>query len=284
MEKHKHIILGLGWLGSPLASYFLESGSSVCGSTRSAEKAELLKKRGIHTFLFDLYSNDPTVDTIAGLDRSFFSGATLTINIPPGRKAFVPEHYVEAIKHIIDTAIDNHIQQIIFVSTTAVFGGVEGEITNDTPPVPVSESAKAHIEIEHYLLQCSRKHEVRFDVLRLAGLVDQNRHPIHSLVRKSDIVLGRNPVNLVHKADVIQCIDALVIRRKIAGFYAANLCSIKHPTRAEYYTYCAEKLSLPAPSFAQDDRAYIDGKWINPSQTLKELSFELSYPSPYDMI
>jgi UDP-N-acetyl-D-mannosaminuronate dehydrogenase len=45
VKNYKIAILGLGWLGIPLAKYFAEKGAFVSGSTTSTQKlAELLSQ------------------------------------------------------------------------------------------------------------------------------------------------------------------------------------------------------------------------------------------------
>ncbi|MBF7074988.1 NAD(P)H-binding protein [Glaciecola sp. MH2013] len=279
MTRHKQVIMGLGWLGSPLATQLLDCGNSVSGSTRNTEKAQLLKKEGISTFFFDLYTSSTNE-----LNDSYFSNASLILNIPPGRKHFDPQQFVNKMKELINYAIKCGVRHIIFISTTAVFGKVLGEVNNLTELSPKTESGNAHADIERYLRSHAKSKDLRLDVLRLAGLVDNERHPVHSLAKKNDISLGKNPVNLVHKNDVIKCIKALLSRKHITGFSAMNLCSLSHPSRQEYYTWCAKELGITQPSFTLDDRQVADGKWINAKDTLASLALDLDFPSPFDML
>jgi nucleoside-diphosphate-sugar epimerase len=317
---HKHIIIGLGWLGSPLAMHFLNAGLPVSGTTRNSEKAQLLATKGIQTLLFDLYKND-----ITAIPRDIFQDANVIINIPPGRKGFEPTLFIERMKSLFNYILLHHAHHICFISTTSVFGGLEGRISNDSALVPNTPSGNAHVELELYLKDIALASAAKpqgdaikaslipaqdteltgaigfsCSVLRLAGLVGKDRHPITTLSQKSNIALGSNPVNLVHRQDVIQVICAIlqVAQRKKhnrdpleitnsqleSNFYAANLCSLEHPTREEYYTWCAQQKGIRNPQFTPDTRKIITGKWIDAEQTISQLRVKLHYPSPYSML
>lgn len=303
---HKHLIIGLGWLGSPLALYFQSAGHTVAGTTRSAEKAGAFASQGIQTVLFDLNENDVTE-----LPHELFQNAYVVINIPPGRKNFEPILFIERMKRLFDYAHQHAAMHVCFISTTSVFGEREGQVTNDTPLAPNTASGNAHVELERYLKRLALTSGVSLgtdlslnsfscSVLRLSGLVGKDRHPISTLSQKSHIALGKNPVNLIHQEDVIQVISAVLRNsgKKMDSnqvgisatslfennFYAANLCSLEHPSREQYYTWCAEQKGMRPPEFSPDDRTRINGKWIDAEHTINELGLTLLYPSPYHML
>jgi nucleoside-diphosphate-sugar epimerase len=303
---HKHLIIGLGWLGSPLGLYFKSAGHTVAGTTRNAEKAESLTNQGIQTVLFDLYEND-AID----LPHELFKNAYVVINIPPGRKNFEPILFIERMKRLFDYAHQHAAVHICFISTTSVFGELEGRVAHNSPFAPNTASGNAHVELERYLKELASAYDVTLNpnlrtngfscsVLRLAGLVGNDRHPISTLSQKSNIAMGKNPVNLVHQEDVIRVISAVLQNSGEKGslneaemttsspfennFFAANLCSLEHPSREQYYTWCAEQKGIRVPQFSPDNRARVNGKWIDAEHTINKLGLKLRYPSPYDML
>ena len=306
VKMHKYLIIGLGWLGGPLALYFKSAGHTVAGTTRNAEKANLLESKGIHTVLFDLYENN-----ISDLPHALFEDAYVVINIPPGRTNFEPTLFIERIQHIFNYAHQHSAMHICFISSTSVFGELEGQVTNNSPLTPNTASGSAHVELELYLKDLASAYDVAVgadirrnvlscSVLRLAGLVGKDRHPINTLSQKSNIALGKNPVNLVHQEDVIQVISAVLRcsqdkeNKKGSAmatsspfennFYAANFCSVEHPSREQYYTWCAKQKGMRLPEFSPDIRETANGKWIDAESTIKQLGLKLRYPSPYHML
>jgi nucleoside-diphosphate-sugar epimerase len=294
-KMHKRIIIGLGWLGTPLAMHFLNSGDSVVGTTRNSGKASTLALDGIQTLVFDVYDNDLTT-----LHSDIFQDAYVIINIPPGRKSFKPALFIARMKSLFDYALLHQAQHICFISTTSVFGGLQGRINNDSPLTSNTPSGAAHVELELYLKQLAETGDFSCSVLRLAGLVGKDRHPITTLSQKSNIALGRNPVNLIHQKDVIQVISAMLQNAEPkkqhgnssqaannlfdSNFYAVNLCSSEHPSREDYYIWCADQKGIRSPEFAPDNREIVNGKWIDSEQTTTRLRLKLQYPSPYNML
>ena len=320
----KYLIIGLGWLGSPLAKRLLsleehsteDSGAAVhsagdsgarehstedsstgvhstrhsgagvhnarnhvAGTTRSADKAQKLSEDGIDTYLFDLYENTGKM-----LASTLFQNAKVVINIPPGRNNFNPDLFTTRMKSLMAYAVEHGAEHICFISTTSVFAGLNGKITNESALSPHTASGNAHVELELYFKDLVATHKIRGSVMRLAGLVGEDRHPIRTLSQKSNIALGKNPVNLVHQQDVIQAVMAVINSPSVPKFYAANLCSADHPSREQYYTWCAEQTGSRLPEFAPDTRDTIDGKWVDASDTVAKLKITLAYPSPYSML
>lgn len=56
--NNKISILGIGWLGFPLAKKLIEIGYDVKGSTTSESKIEVLKTNNIQPFQIELYEDE----------------------------------------------------------------------------------------------------------------------------------------------------------------------------------------------------------------------------------
>jgi nucleoside-diphosphate-sugar epimerase len=307
----KHFIIGLGWLGYPLANHFTNAGDLVAGTTRDKHKANIQKQSGVFAHIYDLYYSE-----IDALPKAAIINANVVVNIPPGRRNFSSELFIQRMKILFNYIIQNKAKHICFISTTSVFGNQAGRITNDTLFNANTPSGKAHVELERYLKRAAfelnasnaGKPSLQISVLRLAGLVGKDRHPITTLSKKSDILLGKNPVNLIHQQDVIRAISALLSSMNrtqltnnneepasgegerlaegisTSNFFAGNLCSIEHPSKEQYYTWCSKQLGIRCPNFAEDTEGLADGKFIDAKDTLKQLSICLNYTSPYQML
>jgi nucleoside-diphosphate-sugar epimerase len=290
---HKYFVIGLGWLGSPLAKHFVDAGDLVAGTTRDEKKAVALEQMGVAAHVYDLFNSDINI-----LPKSAIENANVIINIAPGRRDFSPELFVQSMRILFDYVVQNNAKHICFISTTSVFGGHTGRITNSSSLRPNTASGKAHAELERYLKSIK---SLQISILRLAGLVGADRHPVTSLSEKSEISLGKNPVNLIHQDDVIRAISALTasannkdltdnigeennltedgnqLKEQVsANFFAGNLCSTEHPSRESYYTWCAKQLGIRSPAFIDDTRILADGKFIEATETLNKLNIDLT--------
>lgn len=285
LPLHSVHIIGLGWLGLPLAKQLHSAGMKVSGTVRGNEKQQQLLCDGLDVDKFDLYS--PFIsqysDYKAKLKERFLD-ANLVINIPPGRKTFQPQKFIANMRNLIDTAMNAGLRKLIFISTTSVYGDQNGIISNASALSPNTDSAKAHQNIEHHL---QLNYPGRYKILRPAGLVGPKRdgsprHPIYTLCKKTNLAKGSDPVNLVHQADVIQAIVALIVKETDGT--AFNIAALEHPSREEYYTWCAQNLNLQQPTFIEETKKRQLGKLIDASETYKVLGIQAKYPSPFTML
>ncbi|MCW8092677.1 NAD-dependent epimerase/dehydratase family protein [Alteromonas sp. ASW11-130] len=265
----KITLCGCGWLGNYVLQE-LVSEYSILGTTRDAKRAGLIKEKGGSALYFEL-GNDPS----ELCQRS--KNATVILNIPPGRRNQNLTQYTQRMCALIDSFVAHNARQIIFISTTSVYGEHERTVTENAELMPQTESAKAHGAIETYLLQ--RAGDVA-TVVRLAGLVGPDRHPAKSLAGKR-LSQAHRVVNLIHIEDIIRAL------KKLIGLPPSgktlHLCCLDHPGRKEYYSFCAEKLNLPLPIF-DDQEAGLSGKQIDATASWQYLGLTPRYASPFDMI
>ncbi|GGD59063.1 NAD-dependent epimerase/dehydratase family protein [Lacimicrobium alkaliphilum] len=257
-------ICGCGWLGEPLAYMFLQQGFRVMGTCRSQQKRDQLQQKGINARQFELGHPMPT---------DIFHQSTLILNLPPGQYRQQPEFFVNKILYLIETAKLHGCQNILFISTTSVYGDSRGRVTEHSQLKPVTSSAKAHVQIEQAILAANGT------VLRLAGLIGPGRHPARNLAGRKQISGGANPVNLVHQEDVINAVIT-IIKQQVWG-KVLHLAATEHPSRADYYRWAAGEAGLAPPEFKPDNGG--DSKVIDATATLSMLNLELAYPSPFQM-
>ncbi|KXF82202.1 NAD-dependent epimerase/dehydratase family protein [Enterovibrio coralii] len=263
-------VCGCGWLGLPLAKHLVAKDYTVVGTKRSSLDAKALEQHGIQGVAFTLTERTSWTNT-----TELFGADALVVNIPPGRRTIEKDVFVANMKALIDAVKAGGTGQLILISTTSVYGELKGTITETTTPSPTTESGKAHVEIENYVFE---RFGDRGAVLRLSGLVGEDRHPARYLAGRSDIANGNDPVNLVHRDDCIAAICALI--EKGVGGRAYHLCTAEHPTREAFYQWAAKSMGLVEPSFTPSDGS---GKRIDATETLASLGLTPKYRSPYDM-
>jgi len=240
-------ILGCGWLGLPLAKALLNQNYSVKGSTTSEAKLPELKTLGIIPFLVALDSK-----RITGTIDDFLNGSdTLIVDIPPqlrrkkdDAETINEKEFVEKIKTLIPYIEKSTIQNVLFVSSTSVYGEVNGEITEETTPQPDTESGKQLLEVE-MLLQ--KNESFKTTILRFGGLIGEDRNPIKFLTGKQNLENPETPINFIHQEDCIGIILKIIASNSWNEIY--NGVSPFHPTREGYYTQKAIELNLPLPKF-----------------------------------
>ncbi|WP_258271147.1 SDR family NAD(P)-dependent oxidoreductase [Aggregatibacter actinomycetemcomitans] len=263
-------IVGLGWLGLPLARYLKNLGWEVKGTKRTHDSVEQMRLLRLETYHLEL-----TPDINADPDdlSALLSVDTLIINIPPSQYFFDLKHYVVGVQNLVNEALLHGVHHIIFISSTSVFPEISAHFDESIQPQPETDVGRALVEIENNLAQLQN---IDCDVIRFAGLVGQDRHPIFSLADKQDLKCGRSPVNLVHLADCARAIQLLL--ETPGGYRLYHLSAPVHPPREAYYRLAAEKHRLNPPHFisAPEDPQRI----IVANKICRELDFVYQYPDP----
>src|SRR5690606_20752950 len=113
-EDMRISIVGLGWLGEPLAKYLLLRGYEVQGSTTTSEKANLLKEKGITAYPFFL-NPGPEGE---GWESLFFSDI-LIINIPPRSGGRTEDFHLHKIRPQGSRLVKNRVARGIFIAVTS---------------------------------------------------------------------------------------------------------------------------------------------------------------------
>lgn len=270
----KVAIVGLGWLGMPLAMSLSARGWQVTGSKTTLDGVEAARMSGIDSYQLqltpELICDSDDLDALLDVDA-------LVMTLPARRTGEGDDFYLQAVQEIVDSALAHSITRIIFTSSTSVYGEREGTVKETSSLEPVTASGRVLKELETWL------HDLpgtSVDILRLAGLVGPERHPGRFLAGKTDVANGDHGVNLVHLEDVISAITLLLQAPK--GGHIYNLCAPGHPSRSEFYSLMARQMNLEAPKFrAEAQKGH--GKLVDGNRICNELGFEYQYPNPLVM-
>jgi nucleoside-diphosphate-sugar epimerase len=240
-------ILGCGWLGLPLAKVLISNEFSVNGSTTSEGKLSELAALDIDPFLVALDSKSITGAIEDFLNRS----KTLVIDIPPQLRgknsdsSTVEEKvFVGKIKTLIPYIEKSTIENVLFVSSTSVYGEADAIITEETIPKPDTESGKQLLEAETLL---RGNPNFKTTILRFGGLIGEDRNPIKFLAGKENLDNPETSINFIHQEDCIRIILKIITTDSWNKIYN-GVCPF-HPTRETYYTQKATELALPLPRF-----------------------------------
>ncbi len=260
-------LLGAGWLGSPLALQLKENGNHLKVSTTSPEKISFFQEHHIEGYLINVSSDSDNEN----IDQLFSDTDILIITIPPGRTQNVESNYVEKIKSIIPFIEKHHIKEVIYTSSTTVYLSLQGEVTEETPIVPISEMDKQIFEIENLLLN---NPNFNATILRLGGLIGEDRHPVRFIVKREVIEEANNPVNMTHRNDIIRFLEKIVEQPIPNEIF--NIVAPIGLNRREFYTQEAQKLNLsPIPKFVDNPDA--DMRKVNGEKIAKRYNLDYEH-------
>lgn len=224
-------IIGLGWLGEPLARTLQAGGHRVAGTTTDAAKAARLCRDGIPAEVLDL--NAPLPPTWPAR----LAADTLVLCVPPGKV----EQYAATLGRVATLAAGSGIRRLLFTSATSVYGGQGNKAEADAGPD--SERGERMLAAERAVRDSGIG---RVLCLRLSGLVGGSREPGRFLAgRRFDG--GEEPVNLVALEDLLRFIPAILAREDWPD--TLNVSAPHHPSRRDFYTRAARLRELPPPVF-----------------------------------
>ena len=250
-------ILGCGWLGLPLAKKLIEKGHSVNGSTTSENKLSILENAGINPFIVILSEVEGALESESvseSITDFLTKSEILMIDIPPklrGNNADSSDSskkiFVEKIENLIPFIEKSTVKNVLFVSSTAVYGNENGIVTEETNANPETESGK-QLLLAEALLQ--KNQNFATTILRFGGLIGEDRHPVKFLAGKENLENPDAPVNLIHQNDCIGIIEEIIKQSKWNEVY--NAVAPFHPSREEYYTQQAKNHNLVLPKFTAE--------------------------------
>ncbi len=266
MKNQKISILGTGWLGLPLAQYLQEKGYQVKGSTTSSHKIQQLRDLDIQPYLIRIDENG-----IGENNESFFDADVLIITVPPARN-------INRFLMIIQTAVSfikkYQIRNIIYTSSTGVYGNVSGLVDETFPLQPLRVSSEAIVKAEQVLQDLT----ANLTILRLGGLAGGDRKAGRFLAGRQDVKQGNAPINMLHQVDGVRVIGAIIMGDHWNKIY--NVCAGLHPSRHDFYTAQAKKQSLQPPSFAPDQKGISNYKTIDNSKLKQDLNYTFLFNDP----
>lgn len=125
----KVAIVGLGWLGMPLALSLTARGWQVTGSKTTQDGVEAARMCGIDSYPLrlepQLVCDTEDLDALMNVDA-------LVITLPARRTGAGEGFYLQAVQEIVDTALAYHIPRIVFTSSTSVYGNANGTVKENS--------------------------------------------------------------------------------------------------------------------------------------------------------
>lgn len=264
-------ILGCGWLGLPLGAQLKTVGHSIKGSTTRKEKISLLEEKGISPFLIDLGDEHTTTDAAK---MGFFDCDILIISVPPRSKTMPPDYHPQQIKQVLSHIKPTEAPNIIYISATSVYPK-NTDVANETYPINAASTGnKALYEAEQLLLGSGYP----LNILRCGGLMGYDRIPAKYFEGKT-VANGANPVNYIHRDDVIGIIETLIAKNTWGNTY--NLVAPMHPSRIEVFKKNVQDFNFVPPNFSVEPIPTIC-RLILGEKVIKTLQYDFLFPDPLE--
>jgi nucleoside-diphosphate-sugar epimerase len=250
------VIIGTGWIGNKLAESLVDKGHSVVGTRRTPSN---LTQTGFNAIVY------PPENAV--LTQFLAEAELVVLAFPPSRSS--TEQYTNdclAIYQLISKDC-----KVILTSSTSVYEG-NGTCTEEDLAPDIQSTNRIH-RAESTLRQLLG---TRLTIIRLAGLIGPDRHPVRNMSKSGKSYVGNQPINVVHQQDAVGIIEH-VINHQIWG-ETINACSTEHPPRGNYYTWMANELKLTSPLFEDTTE---ESKLVSNKKSL-DLGYHYVFPNPFD--
>ncbi len=271
------LIIGCGYLGLRVADGWHAQGDRVFAVTRSAQRADAFRQRGLLPVLADV----TRPETLAALPAA----ETVLYSVGYDRAAGQSMHevYVAGLLSVLDS-FPASVGRVIYISSTGVYGQTGGDwVDEDSPCEPTRESGRICLEAEQTL----RAHALgsRAVILRLAGIYGPGRLPNRAALQAGESIAGTPDgyLNLIHVDDAASVVLAVAEHPRPSRLYVV---SDGHPAlRRDYYAEAARLLGAPPPQFVappadSPKAARAEGsRRVSNARMLAELGVRLEYPT-----
>jgi len=258
--------LGHGYSAAALAHRLLPQGWAVIGTTRSAEKAAVLRAAGVEPVLWP-------GDLAPALRRATHILASA------GPEA-AGDPFLRAVPEIAQSGAE----WVGYLSTTAVYGDHQGGwVDEETPLTPASVRGRWRVAAEAAWLATG----LPVHVFRLAGIYGPGRGPFAKVREGSArrIIKPGQVFSRTHVEDIAQVLEASIRRPNPGAAY--NVCDDDPAPPEDVLSEAARLLDLPEPpavDFATAEMTpmarsfYEESKRVRNDRIKRELGVALLYP------
>ncbi|HCX75328.1 MAG TPA: epimerase, partial [Algoriphagus sp.] len=200
---NKISIIGLGWLGLPLAKNLQEKGYEVIGSTTTGEKVKKLEAEGITSVQFSL---EPYPKGLGF--QKLFEAEILVITIPPRSRTQSGERYLEELKFLKSMLQNTSVKKLVFVSSTGIYPEKnQAEKYTEEFEMDLSITGNKTLWKAEQLMNQDKSYELT--IVRFGGLMGEERVPGKYFAGKENVE-GHSRVNYIHQDDAVGIITWII--------------------------------------------------------------------------
>ncbi len=259
--------IGHGFSARALSPRLIRQGWRVIGTTRSAEKAEVLRQSGVEPVIWP--------GTPLPLDQA----THLLTSVAPDKDGDpVLRDAGDALKAAA------HIEWAGYLSTTGVYGDHGGDWVDEAAPLtPSTSRGRARVEAEAAWADIG----LPLHIFRLAGIYGPGRGPFAKIRNGTArrIIKENQVFSRIHIEDIASVLEASINQPNPGAIY--NVCDDDPAPPQDVIAHAAELLGLPVPPDVRFEDAemspmarsfYSDSKRVKNDRIKDELGVRLRYP------
>ncbi|QBY01960.1 SDR family oxidoreductase [Rhodophyticola sp. CCM32] len=264
---------GHGYSARALAR-LLPGDAEVIATTRSLDKAETLRAKGVTARIFP---GDDLRDDLARATH-------ILVSAGPGAGG---DPVLAALREDI-AAIAGQKTWIGYLSTTGVYGDHQGGwVSEETALAPSTDRGRARVAAETAWQDLAAETGAALHIFRLAGIYGPGRGPFAKVRRGTArrIIKQGQVFSRIHVEDIAQVLLASIQRPNPGAIY--NVCDNLPAPPEDVIAYAARLLGRPVPPDLPIDQAemspmarsfYAESKRVANRRIREELGVTLRYP------
>ena len=269
---------GHGYSAQALGRLLLPQGWTVIGTTRSEDKAAVLRDLGV----------EPVIWPGGDLSRALTRATHVLTSVSP-TDAGDPV-LLEAGDALAEAA--PHLEWVGYLSATGVYGDHQGGwVDEDTPLTPSTRRGELRVMAETEWRDLADRAGLPLHIFRLAGIYGPGRGPFAKIRSGTAlrIIKPGQVFSRTHVEDIAQVLAASIARPNPGAIY--NVCDDDPAPPEDVIAHAAELLELPLPPAIPYDEAemtpmarsfYAESKRVRNNRIRDELGVVLKYPSYRD--
>lgn len=273
------LVIGCGYVGTPLAQRLLALGHEVWGIRRTPESCASLTALGIKPFAADI-SQPGALDSLTPP----FDWIVNVVSSDKGGPAEYRQVYLEGNRNLIAWASLHPAKKIVYTSSTSVYAQNDGSAVKETSPAdPQTETSQILLQSEKFLLEAAPA--VPSVVLRVSGIYGPERGHLFKQYLANEAKIpgqGTRIINMIHRDDLVEAIVAALKNGRAGETY--NVTDDEPVSLLTFYRWLSETLGKWMPPFAAEEEAAdrkraVTSKKVQNRKMKIELGVQLKYPT-----
>ncbi|MET2850877.1 NAD(P)H-binding protein [Vibrio owensii] len=253
------LIVGAGWLGTPLAQTLIDQGHQVTVTRRSQTRLDEFPLTSVQPALLDLnepHSQQQLSELIEQHQIERIVGA-----FPPGFRKGNGQEYAQQWQRLVSAAKQSSVNKLLMVSSTTVYPNLAVDMKEEDATLALaqtsehfSDNARIMLQAEQYVIDSG----IDYAIVRCSGLIGSDRHPSRFAMRLKQ-VSRKAPANMVHQNDAVAATAFALnqIDNEVVNATTPNTVS-----KAEFYqaaiTQSDLDIALPPVTETADKRILAD--------------------------
>ncbi|MDA0382289.1 NAD(P)H-binding protein [Vibrio owensii] len=253
------LIVGAGWLGTPLAQTLIDQGHQVTVTRRSQTRLDEFPLTSVQPALLDLnepHSQQQLIELIERHRIERIVGA-----FPPGFRKGNGQEYALQWQRLVSAAKQSSVNKLLMVSSTTVYPNLAVDMKEEDATLALaqtsehfSDNARIMLQAEQYVIDSG----IDYAIVRCSGLIGSDRHPSRFAMRLKQ-VSRKAPANMVHQNDAVAATAFALnqIDNEVVNATTPNTVS-----KAEFYqaaiTQSDLDIALPPVTETADKRILAD--------------------------